>query len=118
MKLEPPLSRLVERCETLCVSQCCGIDAYDFSPIHIASYLILTRGSPDRSEVAQIQAQLATLRVNYGSSGVSARGATFEDLNQIFSGEDIDSFVQLLLTNIDRALIMITKIKSEGPNRI
>lgn len=112
MKLEPPLATLVERCQTRCVAECCGIDAYDFNPIHIASYLILTRGSPDPAEVAQLQTQLASLRANYGSSGV-----TFDDLNQIFSGTEIDSFVQLLLTNIDRALAMIAQIKAEGTAR-
>jgi hypothetical protein len=118
MNLESPLAMLVDRCQTVCVSECCGIDAYDFNPIHIASYLILTRGSPDPAEVAELQAQLSTLRLNYGSSGVTARGATFDDLNQVFSGEEIDSLVQLILTNIDRALAMIAQVRSEGTNRV
>ncbi len=32
------LRYLVGRCETRCVSQCCGLRAYDFSPLNIAYY--------------------------------------------------------------------------------
>lgn len=33
------LNYLVRYCEKNCVADCCGIDAFDFSPLHVASYL-------------------------------------------------------------------------------
>jgi hypothetical protein len=55
MKLEQPLAGLFARCQTLCVAQCCGIDAYDLSLIHIASFRLLYRGAPDLKLVATVE---------------------------------------------------------------
>lgn len=87
MKLEPPLSNLIARCQTICVAECCGIDAYDFSPIQIASYLTMHRGRPDDSETRTIRDQIEALRAKYGHAGTSGRGATFEEMNYGFSAE-------------------------------
>jgi hypothetical protein len=107
MKLEPPLSNLVARCQTICVAECCGIDAYDFSPIQIASYLTMVRGSTDASEIRVIRGQIEALRANYGTGAASGHGATFDDLNQGFTAEQIDGLAHELLTNLDVALRLI-----------
>lgn len=41
MKVEWPMNYIFDRCETVCVQACCGADAYDISPLHIASILLL-----------------------------------------------------------------------------
>jgi hypothetical protein len=84
MKLEPPLANLIARCQTICVAECCGVAAYDFSPIQIASYLSMYRGTPDDSEVQKLRGQIDALRAKYGVRGASGRGATIEELNQGF----------------------------------
>ena len=61
MKLEPPLANLVARCQTMCVAECCGVDAYDFSPVHIASYITMYRGQPDASEIRTLRGQIDAL---------------------------------------------------------
>jgi hypothetical protein len=38
IELPERLQYLVKYCEKACVAECCGIDAFDFSPLHIASY--------------------------------------------------------------------------------
>jgi hypothetical protein len=109
MKLEPPLSNLVGRCMTICEAECCGLDAYDFNPIHIASYLLMYRGAPDPREIEQIRAQLDALKANYGSAGASGRGVTFHDLNQGLSGDEVDTFVDRLKSALDVALTLVDK---------
>ena len=110
MRLEPPLSNLLNRCMTLCVSECCGLDAYDFNPIHVASYLLMYRGTPDLLEVEQIRAQLDSLKVNYGTAGASGRGATFDDLNQVLSDSEVDEFVDRLRSALDAALPLVREV--------
>jgi Family of unknown function (DUF6331) len=110
MKLEHPLSELFRRCMTLCVAECCGIDAYDLHPVHIASFLIMYQGATDAREVEELRSQLATLKTNYGSTGASQRGATFEELNQKFSGEEVDALVDLIESNLEVALQLLSHI--------
>lgn len=112
MKLEPPLANLIDRCQTICVAECCGVDAYDFSPIQIASYLTMYAGKPDDSMVQTLRGQLEALRANYGVAGASDRGATIEEMNQVFSAEQIQELASELLANLDVALSLIQK--SEG----
>ena len=110
MKIESPLSNLISRCQTICVPECCGVDAYDFSPIHIASYLSMYRGgSPDMQEIAEILCQLNSLETNYGCKGASGIGATIDEMNQIFTGEQIDNLVKEIKTNLDAAILLLTK---------
>jgi hypothetical protein len=104
MKLQDPLLNLVSRCQTICVAECCGIDAYDFSPVHIASYLILWEGKPNESNLEELRAQLETLKLNYGSKGASSHGATIDDMNQRFSGIEIDNLVDEITENLEIAL--------------
>jgi len=112
MKLDPPLSWLFVRCKTICEPECCGIDAYHFHPAHIASFLLLYRGSPDPRQLADLRAQLAALKSNYGSEGASQRGATFEDINQTFSGPDLDTLVDTIAVNLDAAVALVGQYDS------
>ena len=107
MKLEAPLMNLVTRCQTVCVPDCCGIDAYDFSPVHIASYLIMYRGDIDEKEVSDLKSQLLELKSNYGENGSSACGVTIEKMNHGFSGDEIESLVNGILANIDVAIELV-----------
>ena len=95
---------------TLCVAECCGVSAYGFSPIHVAGFPLLYRGAPDPGETAKIREQLVTLKVNYGSEGRSACGVTLEQMNQGFSGEEIDQLVDTISRNLDIALELIEHV--------
>jgi len=107
MKLEPPLARLIHHCEAICVAECCGLGAYDFSPIHLAAGLIYFRGVPDPGEVLQVREQIDALKTNYGTSARSGGGVTLEDMNQTFSAEEIDRLAEELSKNLEVALCLI-----------
>ncbi len=102
MKLESPLSNLIERCQTVCVPECCGVQAYDFSPIHIASYLIMWKGAPDENEVEKLLSQLATLKIRARRNGL-----TIDEMNQIFTADKINELVEEITTNMGVALDLI-----------
>lgn len=106
MKLDPPLSNLVARCQTICAAECCGLSAYDFSPIQIASYLTMMRGVADKKEVRAIEDQLSSLSANYGVHGAGGQGVTIEEMNQVFSGSDLDCWVAEIRANLTVALTL------------
>src|SRR4051794_17621036 len=107
MKLDPPLANLIDRCQTICTPECCGVAAYDFSPIHIASFLTMWRGLPDEAEISIIRNQIQALQANYGISGVNASGTTIEVMNQVFSGEEIVTLGEELLANMEIAIRLV-----------
>jgi hypothetical protein len=113
MKLEDPVLNLVSRCQTICVAECCGIDAFDFSPIHIASYLLMWEGKPNPNTVAKLRSQLASLKANYGSSCASASGVTIYDMNQGFTGAEIDALVDEITGNLDVALRLCAEAEGQ-----
>jgi hypothetical protein len=104
MKLTPPLSNLIARCQTICVAECCGVDAYDFSPVQIASYLTMSRGTTDQKEVAILEEQLTTLKTNYGSRRASGGGVVVEEMNQSFTAEAVDSLAEEITANLKVAV--------------
>lgn len=62
MILGSRLTTLMQRCQEVCVAECCGLDAFDFSPIHVASYLA-THYQPCRDGVvAEIMTDLEAFR--------------------------------------------------------
>lgn len=107
MQLEPPLANLIARCQTICVAECCGIGAYDFSPIQIASYLTMYRGKPDDSEVANLHHQIDALRANYGLAGGSGGGVVLEEMNQSFTAEQIEALASELSANLGIAMNLV-----------
>lgn len=52
------LGSLVRYCEKNCVAECCGIDAFDFSPLHIASFLSAYTGRISDSDLIEWAAEL------------------------------------------------------------
>ena len=96
----------------MCVAACCGIDAYDFSPIQIASYITMWCGTPEEKEINTIRSQIAAIKANYGSEGGSGSGVTIEEMNQGFTAAEIDIFTDEISANLEIALKLV--IESEA----
>ena len=105
MSLPSPLSDLVLYCENLCVKECCGIESFDFSPIHLASWLQQSRGEPSEEVLQKLHQQLEDFRTRFGS-GSSSEGYESDDseMNQIFSPEQVDQLAQQLAANLKVAV--------------
>jgi hypothetical protein len=106
------LETLARYCAKLCVIECCGLDACDFSPIHIASYC-LSREPRYPSRVAnEIIEQAKTLKANYGSKGASARGIAIDEINERLSGQRVDKLAETLEQQTTLAIAVLDKEKA------
>lgn len=76
LKLGNSLHRVVRRCETVCEAACCGLDAFDFHPAHVAS-AVLTFSDRGPSQVMEsVEHDL-------------------EDLERMVENESLDEFGEL-----------------------
>lgn len=115
MKLDTPLSTLIEQCQTICVNECCGVDAYDFSPIHMASYLVCYwAGKIDEEQISKIEEQLRELNMNYGLSGSVSIGVSIPEMNQNFSGNGIRELTNLIQSNLDVAVQLVKNYEPQN----
>jgi len=118
MKLEDPLDSLVDRCQTKCMPRCCGVDSFDFSPLHIGSFLIVYEGGGTiEKTIKELNMQLDTLSANYGRAGASGRGVYLEAFENEVSSSQLDSVVQQIKTNIDLALSYIKDYEKKSDSR-
>lgn len=107
MALPSPLSQLISYCEQLCVKECCGIEAFDFSPVHIASWLQHSRGEPTAKTVDDLSKQLQEFRTQFGSdSNTEGYESDEDEMNQIFSPAQVDQLVQQISTNLEHAIAL------------
>ena len=113
MKLEHPLLNLFTRCETVCVPACCGIDAYDFSPIHIASFLTMYSGSLEVSELEKLTKQLKDFREKYGASSNNSQEVNISDLSESLTPKEVD----LLIDEIERNIIVAKELISQSEDK-
>ena len=62
--LETPnmLNLLIKQCETRCVAQCCGLEAFNFSPLNIAFFFTVNELKPECISKER-KAQCALVRV-------------------------------------------------------
>ena len=103
--LPPRLERLVKYCEKNCVADCCGIDAFDFSPLHVASYLSSYTGGISESEFSEWEQELdRTLQLitDLPSSG-SKWICSIKSMNQYFTSDTFNRFIAELRHSIRSA---------------
>jgi len=105
MALPKPLSYLISYCEKSCVKECCGVSAFDFSPIHIASWLHQTVGDSIEETVDEVNKQLDDFKAEFGSCSSSEVYESDEnELNQDFTPDEIDQLTNQISTNLKHAV--------------
>jgi len=105
MALPSPLSYLISYCEKSCVKECCGVSAFDFSPVHIASWLHQSSGESTEESINLLRDQLEDLRVQFGSGSSSEVYESDEnEMNQDFTPQEIDLLVDQVSTNLKHAI--------------
>lgn len=109
--LDYPLLGLINHCETLCEAACCGVDAFDFSPIHIASFLIKFTGQIESEDVNKILSQLQNLDLE--AERLTSDGGTtcIEAMNQILSGPALFTLSTTIKGSLARAVLLVADVQ-------
>jgi len=105
INLPEQLKYLVKHCETNCVAGCCGMDAFDFSPLQIASFLRAhTAGSSTadvdfwNQEIAKAEEMVRHLEPNEGGYI-----CVVTEMEMWLRREDFDAFLSELRHGIQMA---------------
>jgi hypothetical protein len=102
LKLSGNLESLVKACEKMCIAECCGIDAFDFSPLHIASHMSAYTGEISETDIKEIEDEIDRL-ISAASDFIPDENGficSISEMNQLFRKDDIDKFARQLKDNI------------------
>jgi len=94
LKLGARTQDLVDACQVVCVPDCCGLDAYDFSPIYVSAHLSKWTGDILQDDITAIEDELqqlitASMEFEAGEHGFIC---SIEGLNQNFTEESLREF--------------------------
>jgi len=104
---------LVRKCETVCEHECCGVYAYDFSPINIACYLMEHTVKAREAEVALIKDKLNNLISESSQLSEAATEISIEEINQKFTPEEILIFASEIKHNLEIAGLLIEESEAK-----
>ena len=95
IELPERLRYLVKYCEKACVAECCGIDAFDFSPLHIASYISAYTRRIDENEIAAWEAEIHKAEEMVIGLPANDDGyvCSVADMNQYFRAAEFERFM-------------------------
>ena len=107
-ELEIPerLGYLIQYCEKPCVAQCCGVDAFDFSPLHIASFVSGSTCMIDDSVLVEWNALIDELERRYRMLQPLPHGGlvcVITPMNQLFTAEAFEALIAELRTSLATA---------------
>jgi hypothetical protein len=105
LELPGGLEPLVKYCETLCEAECCGVDAFDFSPVHIASYLCRYTGAISATDIVEIEGRISELEACALNLPSDERGfiCTISVMNENFSRKTFTRFIAELRMAVQTA---------------
>jgi hypothetical protein len=100
--LPAKLLHLVNYCQKTCVAECCGLDAFDFSPLHIASYLSAGAGCIKEANVREWEAEVMHASLLAAELPANEDGfiCSIAGMNQFFSRSSFDGLIAEILHSI------------------
>ncbi len=98
LKIPERLQYLIKFCEKGCVADCCGICAFDFTPVHVASFLSTYTGIIRDPDINEWNAEIAKFESNFNALRTHGDGlvCVVPSMNQRFTAEA----VRALLTEL------------------
>lgn len=94
--LPPSLAALCASCETICMSECCGIRAFSFSPFNIIYHLTKVADPIRGEDVAEIRSELGELVRTFDGADQQADEVLIKDFNEAFTVEQLISLFDLI----------------------
>jgi len=111
LHLGPRLRSLTGRCETFCVAGCCGLEAFDFHPIHLASGLLCFLDVPRLEVLAEVEQELVDLEQRMQDVPPDEYGDVcfIESLNTSFSLESWREWAAEFRTQLRAAVALLDR---------
>jgi hypothetical protein len=99
---------LVDACQVVCVPDCCGIGAYDFSPLYTAAYLTRFTGVVSKDDVRAISDELDALLAEASTLRPNSDGfvCSISGMNQYFTANSLREFAD----DIRRSMSLAPKV--------
>ena len=118
--LETPnmLNLLIKQCETRCVAQCCGLEAFNFSPLNIAFFFTVNELKPEcisKENVKRVKSELKILHESsliltedeYGDIGF------LKAIKRPISRQELKRLCEEIEYNIDVARNLVLDMQSK-----
>ncbi len=111
LQLGPRLRSLTGRCETFCVAGCCGLEAFDLHPIHLASGLLCFQDAPRPEVLAEVEQELQDLEQRMQDLPPDDYGdiCFIESLNTSFSLESWREWATELQRHLRAAVALLDR---------
>jgi hypothetical protein len=102
---QPLLARLISACDVDCGADCCGLDAFDFSPLHVAVFLSRMSGRIETREATELHGQLDALLDETRTLAPNELGHVchIEGTNQYLTADGVATLVEEIRTAIRHA---------------
>ena len=95
---------LIKCCEVYCVKDCCGLNAFDFSPVHIASYLLDSGYST--SNIEKLKESLSRF-IEINITSIENNLVYIHIISDSLNKEELKNLQSEISANIDIALKII-----------
>ncbi len=107
----PELASLLADCETACERDCCGIDAFDFSPLNVAAHLSRYSGTIDTAHTRRILEDLERLLAGAVAlpAGEGGLVCAIARTNQYFSVESLRALTATIRWAVQCAPLMLER---------
>lgn len=113
---------MMAACETSCVKECCGLDAYDFSPLNLAAHLSKYHREIKQSILNKTKQDLDSLlesakKIN--SEPEEEFTFEIEEMNEYFNFAKLKKLIEIIKMNIDLTPQILELSKSlEHPQKL
>ncbi len=116
-KLGWELLDLLRYCETNCVAECCGIEAFDFSPIHMASWLLGRDHGANGPHGMALNEAIKRWRKECGIASNKGYTSDEKELGLTFSPQAVDALCDVLEANLIVAIELIRREGARSPKQ-
>lgn len=106
LEIPERLGYLIEYCEKSCVAECCGVDAFHFSPLHIASFISGSSGAINEAELGTWNGLIDEFESNFRALQSPQEGGfacVISPMNQLFTEEAFAALIAELRTSLAAA---------------
>lgn len=102
IELTGQLKYLVASCERSCVAGCCGINAFDFTPLHIASHISTHSRAISRDDIQKYETEIDELERRVATLAPDEDGYVchIPEMNQHFRTGEFAAFIEELRHNL------------------